>query len=149
MPKPTPKHRKDLDDPTRPLVKYHNRRRIKRVIIAASLLAVAAGFIAWSLVTTFPDTRPGDTVRIKYEIWAEGGTYIEGSSDITVYIDLNYSPKILYYQMAHAKIGIPRQFSVAACPTHDCANFEGFTTGTHAWQGIYGNVTVLEILAHS
>ncbi len=94
----------------------------------------------------WPDVKPGDTVRINYAVWAADGTYIEGSEDLTVYVDLTYSPHVIYFEIAHAKVGVLQNFAAAACASPPCADFDGYTTGTHAWQGIRGNVTVLEIL---
>ncbi len=149
MPRPSPKHRQDPDDPTRRQPTYHNWRRIKKVVIGVSLIAVVSGLIWWSLATTYPDVKPGDEVRIKYDIWTSDGTYIEGSEGITVYVDAASSPHVLYFEIAHARVGVPQNFAVAACASPPCAGFDGYTTGTHAWQGIRGNVTVLGIVSHA
>ncbi len=146
MPKSSPKQHVDRDDPTRAPPEYHNRRRRKRVLVVVSALAIIAIVIGWNLATTWPDVRPGDTVRIKYGIWAADGSWIEGADDLTVYVDLSYSPHVIYFEIAHARIGVLQDFAVVACPSPPCAEYDGYTSGSHAWQAIRGNVTVQEIL---
>ncbi len=146
MPTTSPKQHKDKDDPTRPRAVYHNRRRIKRVIVGTTVLTIAIMVIGWSLVATWPDVRKEDTVRIRYSVWTSDGTFIEGSDDLTVYVDTSLSPHIIYFEISHAKLGVLQNFVVSACPSHDCLDYDGYFTGTYAWQALKGNVTVLEIL---
>ncbi|OLS16051.1 MAG: hypothetical protein RBG13Loki_0331 [Promethearchaeota archaeon CR_4] len=146
MPKSNPKHRYDPNNSPRIRLKYPNWRWIKRVAIGATVIGIVVGLVAWSAVATWPDVREGDTVRVSYEIRAADGTWIEGSDDLTVYVDASRAPTALHSAIAHAKLNVPRTFAVSACPTHDCPNFGGYTTGPYAWQGIQGSVTVLEVL---
>jgi len=146
MPKQSPKRQAAADNWARPHPTYHNRQRIKRIAIGVAVLAVIVCLVTWNIVTTFPDVRAGDTVRVKYQVLTADGMLIEGSDDLTVHVDVARSPRVLYYQMTCAKIGVARSFAVAACPTGNCTDFEGYTTGSHAWQAIRGTVTVLAIL---
>ncbi len=148
MPGKSPKHRVDRQDPGNPAPVYHNRRQRKYVIVGVTLFAIAGILLAWHLVATWPDVWPGDTVRIRYNIWTINGTWIEGSDDLTVYVDVASSPHAIFIELAHARVGELQDFAVAACPSASipCQDFAGYTSGPHAWEAIKGNVTILEIL---
>ncbi len=150
MPAPSPKHKVDEQDPTYPSPVYRNWRRKRRAVVWTTIVTTVLILVTWNLVATWPDVRPGDTVRIKYEIWTANCTFIEGSNDLTIYIDMDSSPRVLFFEISHAKVGVQQDFTVAACPPGSipCAGYDGFTSGPHAWQTIKGNVTVLEILSH-
>ncbi|OLS16067.1 MAG: hypothetical protein RBG13Loki_0309 [Promethearchaeota archaeon CR_4] len=126
--------------------KYHNWRRIKRITLGVVVIGVVIGILAWSAVTGWPDVREGDTVRIRSEILTADGAWIEGSEDVTVYVDATKTPLALYSAIARAKVDVPKTFAVAACPDHVYIDFGGYTAGPHAWEGIRGTVTVLEVL---
>lgn len=147
MPGKSPKQRRGPKD-EQVHTEYKNRRRRKRVIVGVCLFAIAGILLAWHLAATWPDVWPGDTVRIRYNIWTVNGTWIEGSDDLTVYVDVASAPHVIFIELAHARVGVLQNFAVAACPLASipCEGFEGYTSGSHAWKAIMGNVTVLEIL---
>ncbi len=127
----SPKRRVDIQALTCLQKLYCNHRRSKRVTIWGSIIIVATILVRWNLAATWPDVNKGDTVRIKYGIWLVNSTFIEESEDLVVYIDLSYSPLILYTEVSHAKVMVQRYFAVPACSSSPCENYEGFISGAH------------------
>ncbi|OLS16249.1 MAG: hypothetical protein RBG13Loki_0160 [Promethearchaeota archaeon CR_4] len=145
MPKPNPKHHFDLIGTIEAWPKYHNWWRMKRVAIGVTVIGIVTILVTWSVLTSWPDVREEDTVRVRYEILTEGGEWIEGSEDVTVYVDSAKTPHALFPAIVNAKLDVPKFFAVGPCPHQDCTNFGGYTASPHAWQGIRGTMIVLEV----